>query len=176
MSLGQRVRSILAGLAMTLCAMFALQIGEDGLPFVLLALGVTLLAYGIKTLAYYLTMARHMVGGKVMLFVAIFSLDAGMLALSLVDASQVIVALYLIAIHAFSGATGMAHSLEERAYGSPWRLDALNALVHLLVVVACIGTLGSPDLLVRVYSAGLFYSAAMHIVSAFRNTDIVYIP
>ena len=78
----QRISNILTGLVLILISILIFVIPESGYPFAVTIIGLTLTATGLRLLIYYLTMARHMVGGKLMLFIGIIALDAGMLSLS----------------------------------------------------------------------------------------------
>ena len=71
----QRVKKVLAGILMLVCC-FALVVNpETGFYFVALILSVSLFLYAVRSLLYYFTMARHMVGGKSILFRGIIVLD-----------------------------------------------------------------------------------------------------
>ena len=64
MSWFQRVKNVVFGLGMILCAVLLLAGEDDGCFLVMLILAFSLIVRGISELIYYLTMARHMVGGK----------------------------------------------------------------------------------------------------------------
>ena len=51
----------------------------------------------------------------------------------------------------------------------------LQGVVNLLVAVACVVFIGSPDTIALIFSIGMLWSALLRIVSAFRQTDIVYV-
>lgn len=142
-------------------------------------LGISLLIGGIRTLIYYFTMARHMVGGKTILYKAVILLDLGVFAMSLTELPRAYVILYMIGAHVFSGVVDILHALEGRRMEDPkWKRQALFAAGNLVVALLA-GMAGlvfhSSDLVVYIYCVCLIYTAVTRIAMAFKRTAIVYI-
>ena len=175
----QRAKKILAGLIMLLCSGGMIYDPENGLYIVALLLSGSLIAYGIRCLSLYIFMARHMVGGKAILYRGIIILDLGVFTLSMVDNPKFYVIFYLLGIHAFAGVLDILRTLEARRYGAPsWRRSLLGGVGNIAVAVFAVIVgffLHSTRDLVYLYAACLFYSACTQIVTAFRKTAIVYI-
>ena len=174
----QRIKRILAGLLMLACSVLIFTEPELGLYIVALILCVSMLVSGVKDLLFYFTMARHMVGGKAMLYRGIIILDLGIFTLSMVDDPSLYIMLYLLIIHAFSGVMDIMRALEVRRYGAPWRRSLINGVVNLTIAVLSVVVvlfLHSNDDLVFLYGVCLFYSGCVQLASAFRKTAIVYI-
>ena len=175
----QRVKKVLAGLLMLACCYILILDPDNGQYIVALILSVSLILYGVRCLLFYVMMARHMVGGKAVLYRGIILLDLGVFTLSMVDDPKFFVILYLLGFHAFSGMTELLRALEARRYGAPsWRLSFLSSAVNLAVAILAVVAgffLQSPRDLVYLYAACLFYSACTQIAAAFRKTAIVYI-
>lgn len=172
----QRVGQILVGLAMIVVCVVLLAYPQDGLVMVAWALFAYLILSGLGRIWYYLTMARHMVRGLPVLYRGILSIDLGIFAMLVVNEPNVYIALYLVGINVFAGATTVARSLEHRYMGGHWRLDMIHGIVNVLLALSCLFFLNSPRLLITVYCIGLFSSAIMRIVQALRSTDIIYVP
>ncbi|MBR6915868.1 MAG: hypothetical protein IKN36_05875, partial [Clostridia bacterium] len=85
MSKFQRISVILLGLLQLLAAalIFALPGTENGLLVILLILSFTFAASGVKDIVRYFSMARFMVGGRLILFRGVVMLDFGLFTLSL---------------------------------------------------------------------------------------------
>ena len=175
MSTGRRVTNVLSGVIMLLLSI-ALVIG-GGEAFLLVAaiLCVSLIISGARMLLYYFTMARHMVDGRAILFRGVILLDLGVYASTLSDVPKIYVVLYLLFIHAFAGVVDILRSLEARRLQASWRLNMASGIVNPAVAVLCLVFLRSAQMIVYIYSAGLFYSACVRIVSAFRRTAVAYI-
>ena len=174
----QRVEKIVGGLLMLACSLLLLLYPETGLYIVALILCASLLVSGIRNLIFYFTMARHMVGGKSMLYRGIIVLDLGIFTLSMVDDVNLYIMLYLLIIHAFSGVMDIMRALEARRYGGSWRRSLLNGVVNLTIAVLSVVVvvfLHSADDLVFLYAVCLLYSGFVQLASAFRKTAIVYI-
>ena len=175
----KRVKKVLQALLMLLCACFLVVDPKDGFYIVAFIVSVSLIAYGVRTLLYYFGMARHMVGGKSILFIGIIVTDLGVFILTTVDDPKLFIVVYLLAVHAFSGAMGVLQALEAKRYASPsWKWSLLGGIANLTVAVLAVVAgllLRSTASLSYIYAATLFYSACVQLVSAFRKTAIVYI-
>lgn len=149
---------------------------SEGYKVIGAILSVILLLEGIRSLGFYFSMARSMVGGKIFLFRGIIALDLGMFATSLHEIPAIYVLIYLLVGHLFSGVVDVLRAMEARRMGSRWRLNIAYGAANILLAVTCSFCFRDPTLLTYVYAAGLFYSACLRFAQAFRRTAIVYIP
>ena len=176
MSSGQRILGVLSGLLMIALSVLMITHTDRGLIVAYAILSLSLTVYGVRTLLFYFSMARHMVGGKLLLYVGIIALDLGAFTASMVSTPRVYLILYLLCAHAFSGVVDILRGREAKSYGGKtWRLNIVHGAVNILVALACVVFLRSTDILVYIYCAGLIYSALVRIVTALRKTAIVYI-
>ena len=176
MSGGQRIKNVLIGILIILGAVILIAFPEDGLIIASSILSLSLFFYGIKTLIYYITIARHMVGGRIMLYLAVVVLDLGMFTLMLTNIPKIYIVLYLVVVYAFSGAVDILRALEAKKYQAPlWRFSLVSGIINVFVAILCIVFIGSTNMIVYLYCAGLIYSAIVRIITAFRKTAIVYI-
>ena len=60
----KRVFNVLMGLFMLFIAAVLVTVPTESIPFVLGLIGLGMTLNGIRSLVYYFSMARHMVGGK----------------------------------------------------------------------------------------------------------------
>jgi uncharacterized membrane protein HdeD (DUF308 family) len=180
MSRGQRIRSFFLGLGMLLGALCFLLLPDIGYHVAAYIIIFSLLSTGVRMLFFYHTMARHMVGGKAMLFLGILILDFGVFALSMVNNPMIFIVVYLLFFHSFSGLVHILRSREAKTFSAgSWITNLLAGIVNLAASVAAIVFavfLHSIEALAFLYCAGMLYSAVVRISSAFRNTSIVYIP
>jgi uncharacterized membrane protein HdeD (DUF308 family) len=176
MSGGQRIKNVLIGILIILGAVILIAFPEEGIIITASILSLSLFVYGIKTMIYYITMTRHMVGGRIMLYLAVVVLDLGMFTMMLTNIPKMYIALYLVVVYAFSGAIDILRALEAKKYQAPsWRLSLISGIISVVIAILCIVFIGSTNMIVYLYSAGLIYSAIARIVTAFRKTAIVYI-
>ena len=176
MSGGQRIKNILIGIAIILGALILIAFPEDGIIITASILSLSLFIYGIKTLIYYATMARHMVGGRIMLYLAVVVLDLGMFTMMLTNIPKIYIVLYLVVVYAFAGAVGILRALEAKRYQAPmWKLSLISGIINVVIAILCIIFMRSTNMIVYLYCVGLIYSAIVRIVTAFRKTAIVYI-
>ena len=176
MSGGQRIKNVLIGILIILGAVILIAFPEEGIIITASILSLSLFVYGIKTLIYYITMTRHMVGGRIMLYLAVVVLDLGMFTMMLTNIPKMYIALYLVVVYAFSGAIDILRALEAKKYQAPsWRLSLISGIISVVIAILCIVFIGSTNMIVYLYSAGLIYSAIARIITAFRKTAIVYI-
>lgn len=176
----QRVKKILLALVMLLGAYIMVVWPEDGYYIVALIVSFSLIGYGLRSLIYYFTMTRFMVGGKSTLFFGIIVLDFGIFVLTTADDPKFFIVIYLLGLHAFSGVMSVMRALEARRFGAPaWKWIFADGLANLLIAVLAViagAFLRSVVDLSYLYAACLFYSACFQILSALRKTAIVYIP
>lgn len=131
---------------------------------------------GISDIVFYFTMAKHMVGGKTILFQGVIVLDFALVTATFTDLPRVYILLYLLGVHAFSGVIEVLRAMEARkAVDGPWKLKLSHGIVNFLLALACLIFIGHPDTAVIIYGIGLLYSAVNHIISAFRMTAFVLI-
>ena len=172
----QRARELLGGLLMLAGGIVVVCQPEIGVMFIVLIVVVTTILKGAGSLLYYITMARHMVGGKLQLYKGIILLDVGMFFLSQDDMPMIYLVLYLLIANMISGVIGILGANEARQMESGrWRIKMAIGAADVLFGLASIFCLGRPNILVYIYSAGLIYSAVLRIISAFRRSAIVYI-
>ena len=177
MSSKQRFADITIGiLTLGLCALL-FRFPEIGYLVMMAVLGFSACVYGLRQLGYYISMARHMVGGKTTLYYGIIALDFGALTLTLSDMPHIYIALYLMAVYAFSGAIDIMRAVEARRLDAPaWKGKIASGVLNLAVAITSLICIRSTRMLVYIYAAGMVYSACLRIVSALRKTAIVYIP
>lgn len=179
MSRSKRVINVLTEIIMFLAGMtFFMSSTEASLWGMMVLIEITMLIRGWRSLWYYLTIARFMVGGKTVLYRSIILFDLAALAGSLLDNGIVYAIIYLALMHAFSGVVDALRANEARKNGAHWKLKmaigVTNVLLALFIVIGGV-VYKHADAAVLVYGAGLIYSAVLRIASAFRRTDIVYI-
>ena len=175
MNVMERIVNILIGVFLIFMCLLMALVPETGYLLMALILTFLLLLAGIRYLLYYLTMARHMVGGKTILFYGIITLDVGLIALSFAGIPEFYL-LYLLIYYGFTGAIQLLRALEAKKYGaSSWRLNLVTGIINVGVAVLCICFIRSTTVALYVFCLGLFYSACVRIVTAFRRTAVVYI-
>ena len=176
MSIVQRIENVLIGVLIIIGSVTLMAFPDDGLIIVVSILCLSLFIYGIKSLFYYFSMARHMVGGRIILYLGIIILDFGVFALMLTDIPRFYIVLYLLVIYAFSGVIDILRSLEAKKYNpSTSKLFLASGVINIAVAVLCIVFIRHGDIIAYFYSAGLIYYGIIRIITAFRKTAIVYI-
>jgi uncharacterized membrane protein HdeD (DUF308 family) len=171
----QRVREIITGIITVLIALLMLLEPSEGYTAVIGILSLVYTVRGISMIIYYFTMARFMVGGRTALYIGIIMFDFGILTGTLTDVPHFYVLLYLIGIHAFSGAIEMMRASESRRYGGAWRLKLGHSIIDIIMALLCIVFLSRLSVAVIIYAIGLMYSSVLRIISACGRTKFVYI-
>ena len=179
MTRSKRVIDVLSGVVMFLTgAAFFFSGTEASVMIMLLLIQFGMTIRGLRSLFYYLTMARYMVGGKNVLYRSFVFLDLGVLAGSLIGHGMIYAAIYLASAHVFSGVVSIFRANESRTNGAPWRVKMAYGVTNVLLAIAIIvGNVVYKEPLVTtyIYGAGLMYTAVLRIVTAFKRTKIVYI-
>lgn len=175
----QRVKKFISGLGMLLASIILIKAPEGGYYVIAVLMSASMLLSGIRSLIYYATMARNMVGGKSILYKALILIDLGLFTLTVISIPKIYLICHLLISHGFSGLVDMLKAMEDKKLqASSWRLSFVFGLGNLLTAVAAFTCLlnDSHGLVTYIYCAGLGYSAILQMVSAFRKTAIVYIP
>ncbi len=179
MTNGTKVWNIITGLVMIAAGCWLFYDPVDGLRVVAVVLSISCTFRGFQILLYYLTMARHMVSGKVLLYRGMIYLDVGVLTASMLDNARIYIILYLAVLHGFAGVVDILRSRERKKLGNTgWKWALLSGLTNVLIAVAVLAEGMNPEsgpVVVYLYAAGLIYSACIRIAGAFRKTEIVYI-
>ena len=175
MSRWQRIRSFLIGVTMMLLCVLLIYDHEDAYSVVVIILSISMIAKGLGSFLYFVTMAQHMVGGKLILFEAIIFLDLGAFTLTLSDVPHIYVSMYLLGVHGLSGVGQLLRGMENKRLSAPgWRLSFAHGAVNVIIALSSLIFLNVGDMLVYLYCTGLFYSAVIRIITAFRKTAMVY--
>lgn len=173
----QRVKEILKGIVILLCSYLMVRLPTYGFYIIALILCVTMLVRGLSSLIYYITMARHMVGGKLQLYKGIIMIDIGLFFLNVDNMPELFLVIYLLISNLISGVIDVMRAMEARRLESgSWKLNMATGLISMISGLACAFCLGRQNVLVYIYAAGLFYTGCLHIAAAFRRSAIVYIP
>ena len=172
----QRVMEGITGIILALAGSFLILHPRNGYGFVCLVFCISLILAGIRFLIYYISMARHMVGGRIILYAGLITLDLGLFAFDIGTSSRPYILLYLMGLHAFSGMVDILRALEAKRYNAPhWRLKLTGGAANILASAVCLVFFRETWIVTYIYCGGLFYSAFTHFVSAFRRTVPMYV-
>ena len=131
---------------------------------------------GIKDIMFYFSMAKHMVGGKMILIQGVIILDFAIITGSLANVPKIYILLYLIAVHAFSGVVEVLRAMEaRRAVDGPWKMKFSHGIVNLILALACLIFIRQSNTALIIYSLGLMYSAVVRLFDAFGKTAFVVV-
>ena len=176
MSGTSRIYNIVSGVVMIICSWILFRNPDVGLEIAAFILSISLFLTGIHYLYYYFSMARHMVGGRYVLFVAVFVLDFALFTAALSDFPRLYVVLYLLGYHAFTGLINIMRGLEAKRYKSPdYRRNILAGSFDFLIAFGCIVFIRRRQMLILGYCLTLAWSAIIRIISAFRRTAVIHI-
>ena len=172
----QKVNNIIIGILLLCCSIMMVIDPETGYLFWALILCLTLLFTAVRQLRFYASMARHMVGGKMILYRGIIMLDLAIFTLYMSEVPKLYAALYLIACLAFSSIVDLLHAREAKALKSrAWISELLQGAGKLIIVVICLASLNNLRIVLYVYCFQLFCSGIHRLASAFRSSAVIYV-
>ena len=179
MNLRQRIQNFAFAALMILGVILMLNWPEYGVLAAGMVFSIILTVTGIRFLVYYFTMARFAVGGKIMLFIGMIVLDAGLLITSIVLANGMVLLYFLQFIYGIYGVLDIVQGIQAKRNGAPmWKYTMINGAINITIVVfafICLNITRSEAMLLYILCAGMLYMAANRIISAFRKTAVVYI-
>ena len=179
MTVMKRAVNIIIALLTAAVAVLILSLGDKGFLVAGAILSFSLIIFGLRNILFYFQMACHMVDGRRILYIGVIALNLGVLALYASQDRGVFVVLYLLGAYAFAGLMDILRAREAKSYDSPvWKQNLAEGIVEITFALAAAVfgfILGDMWALTLIYAIGLFYSALVRLVSAFRKTAIVYI-
>ena len=173
----QRIRGVLIGLVMLFAAFaFIAYPSEDVYITIVTILALGLAIAGIKDIIFYFRMARHMIGGKMILIQGAIIFDFAILTGAMANVPKIYILLYLIGIHAFSGVVEILRAMEAKnSVDGSWKMKFGHGLVNLALAALCLIFIRHSNTAIMIYSVGLIYSGIMRILNAFRRTSFILI-
>lgn len=172
----QRIKSVFGSLVALAFIPLLIEDPDFGCAAIVLVLGVAAALAGLRMVIYYASMARHMVGGKIILYIGVIAFDFGLFTFGFADVPRQYIMVYLMLGHLFYGLVEILRAMEirKRKLGS-WRFKLLIGLGNLAIGVLCLAKINSSKMTVYIYCLGLLWSALGRMVSAFRPTSVVYV-
>ena len=153
---------------------FIVAPSDEAYVFVMAVLTTGLLIRGVRNIVFYFTMARHMVGGKMILAQGVIVLDFALLTGSMSDVPKIYILLYLVVLHAFSGIVEILRAMEaRRTVSGPWKMKFTHGIVDFLLAISCFVYIKQTHTALIIYSIGLLYSAVMRIANSLRRTTFI---
>lgn len=173
-----RVKNIAEGLGLIFIGVLLVIDKEDSYWLLMMFVSLALFVGAIRILVYYFRMARHMVGGKMILYRGIIMLDLGVITLSLTDIPVYYFLMYIIALHLFMGLVDCVRALEARQEKAPsWKWQMIEGALILVLSFICLFGLRSLSRVINIYiyCFGLAAAGVVRIVSACQKNAIVYV-
>lgn len=171
-----RIRSVLVGLLIISVSIIMFVIPDVGYIFATIILGSVLLLDGIKQFIYFFSMGIHMVGGKMILYRALITMDAGIFTISIHGVGQRYIMIYFIMYYFFAGVISIFRALEARRLeAGAWKMNLLSGLFEMVMAIICLINNNSEKVMLDMLCFALIVSALTRIAMAFRKSAIIYI-
>ena len=176
MSKFDRIKNIIIGIAVIVISVYMFAVPSTGYNMATLILGVVLLINGIKQFIYFFSMGIHMIGGKMILYRALITMDLSFFILSIRGIGQRYMMVYFIIYYLFAGIIIIFIAYESRkAEAGFWKWKLMLGIVKVTVAIMCIIYNNSEDVMLYLLCFGLIISAVMRIGMALKKTAIIYI-
>ncbi len=172
-----RIWNIFTSLLVIAISMIMFVVPDLGYGLATLILGCVLLVSGVKQLLYYLSMGIHMVGGRIILYRALITMDIGLFTISIHGTGQRYIMFYFILYYAFAGIVSVFRALEaRRVEAGSWKTCLLEGIYDLGIVLICLINNNSASIMLDILCLSLVISSVTRIMIAFRKSAIIYIP
>lgn len=176
----KRILNILKSILMILFALILVIVPVDGIILVIVFVAFGLIIKGLGNLIYYFQMARSMVGGKIMLYRGIITLDLGLFIGNLATRQGIFLILCTAAINAVAGVFSILKAFESKKIGSSqWIISLINGILMislLFVVISSWIFQKEPTFAMYVFAFELVLSALQKFIESLKKTAIAYIP
>ena len=172
----QKIKAVLGALISILFIPVLLYDIDLGCTLIAAVLGFSAAFAGIRMIIYFFSMARHMVGGRLILYQGAVMLDFGAFTLCLATVPSQYIMVYLIIGYLFYGVIEIMNALDikKKNLGS-WRFKLATGIGSIVFGIVCLTQIGSADAVVYLYCFGVVCSAISCIISAFRPSAVVYV-
>ena len=175
MGKARRIGNFITGLLTITIGILLILYPEEEYDDIVFFLGLIFFIKGIQMLAYYITMARHMVGGRMVLYLGLVLFDLGLFTISISDIPRVYVMLYLFIIRLVTGIIDILRALEAKSMEAVWIRKMLHGMINIILALYCIIFIKDLNTVVFVFSIGMIYSGYVTLITSLRKTAIVYI-
>lgn len=157
-------------------AILLILIPDIAFSMIVGVLALTLVLYALRSIIFYFSMGRHMVGGTRLLIRGVIMLDLGLFAYSLYDVPRIYIVLYLLFIHLFAGVVDVLGALDaKKLEAGSWKLKMATGVINIVVGILCLVFIRSVTMLDYIYCSGLIITALSNIISAFKRTAVLYV-
>ena len=165
----QKLKNIMIAILDVVFGIIMIAVPDFGYLMIIGIMSVTLLFYGLKKLLFYFTMARHMVGGKRILYDGMIIFDLGAFTVAMADIPRFYIMIYLMGGIIFSGVIEVLRSMEKKKLGAGYKFKLTQGIVCILIGI--FGMIFSKDTnyIVYFYCIGMLYSAYIRIAEVFRK-------
>lgn len=154
-----------------------LLLPDIGYVLATIILGTVLLLDGLKQLLYFFRMGVHMVGGRVILYRALITIDLGAFTLAIQGTGQRYIMFYFTLYYIFAGMVSAFRALEARKFGAgSWKVNFLMGVFDVSIATICFLNNNSERMMLDILCFAFVISALTKIAGAFRKSAIIYIP
>ena len=176
MSKFNRIKNIVIGIVIIIVSIFMFIFPGIGYYMATVILGVVLLIDGIKQLVYFFSMGIHMVGGKMILYRALITMDLSFFILSIKGIGQRYMMAYFVIYYFFAGIITIFRAYESRKVEAAfWKWKMITGIIKVAISIMCIINNNSEDIMLYLMCFGLIVSAITRIGKALKKTAIIYI-
>jgi uncharacterized membrane protein HdeD (DUF308 family) len=163
---------VLIAVGLVFLSVILVLLGEEGPTAIAIITGFGFLIFGIRTLGAYFLKFRHMVGGRSQFYIGILSMDLGLVVISTSHGSPYLLLLYLMGFRLITGGIDIARAMESKKNKAPWKMKMVSGIMSMATVVLGIVLFRDPEVVVDIYCIGLIISAAEHLLTAIRKTEV----
>ena len=164
-----RMRIILLGICMIAVSLMMLAFPDVGYVLATIILGTVLVFDGLKQLLYFFSMGIHMVGGRIILYRALITLDVGVFTLTIHGSGLRYIMFYFVMYYIFAGMVSMFRALEARKYGAgSWKFNFAAGIYDVVISMICLLNNRSAKMMLDILCLALIVSGVNRIVMASR--------
>jgi len=173
MGLMRRFINIIIGLLLVISSLLIFIEPELGLYIALFFFTAVIFIFSIRTIVYYIRLARHMVGGQIILFIGIFTFCVAAYAVNIQNAPVKTISVIMIVMFTFTGVIDLLRAREAKRGGAgSWKFSMASAIVEIILAVACqVFHAANTDVTGIIFGIALLYSGVSRIISALRKVN-----
>ena len=173
----RRIWNFIKNLMVVAIGIIVLLMPIDSARFTIsLIFGCYISLAALSNIFYYLTSARHMIGGGKILLNGIIELDIGLFSFFVILSSPEIAMGFFIFIFMFLGIVRIIRAFEiKKNEGKGWFIKLLRGLIAINFGIVCIVFIKDAEILQTVFGAYWIVEGIEGIVFSFKRGAVVYI-
>ena len=162
-----RIWRVLTGVFTIIISILMFENPDMGYILATIILGSVLFFRGLKQLIYFFSMGIHMVGGKMILYRALITMDVGFFTITIHGIGQRYIMFYFTMYYIYAGIVSIFKAFESRRFeAGTWKMSFISGIYDVSIAMICLFNNNSEKIKLDILCLTLIKSAFTRIIIA----------